>query len=180
MARCRGRSLHPVRSFQVAVAVRIERQQICNLWRHHPEGRRQVISSLCTAREFCLRSFGPADRRPSACSNLPPLPRQLLRSRIRLSASSWISGRMALSFPIWQSYLRFWKTIIFVFKLSSFSTYASPRNPLCFTQEPPEDNSLPSGPLPISPWLALPVAGALEPVPFGVVVFSLPRTLPLR
>ena len=89
-ARCRGRSLHPVRSFQVAVAARIERQQICNLWRHHPEGRAdKVISSLCTAREFCLRSFVPADRRPSACSNLPPLPRQLLRSRIRLSASRW-------------------------------------------------------------------------------------------
>ena len=124
-ARCRGRSLHPVRSFQVAVAARIERQQICNLWWHHPEGRRQDISSLCTAREFCLRSFGPADRRPSACSNLPPLPRQLLRSRIRLSASSWISGRMALaesSPSLWQSYLRFEKTVIFVFKLSSFST----------------------------------------------------------
>ena len=28
--------------------------------------------------------------------------------------------------------------------------------------EPPEDNSLMSGPLPISPWLALPVAGAIK------------------
>ena len=133
-----------MRSFQVAVAARIERQQICNLWRHHPEGRRQVISSLCTAREFCLRSFGPADRRPSACSNLPPLPRQLLRSRIRLSASSWISGRMALrrrlSLPICQSYLRFYR------ELSSFSSYLRflhrnrsmlPAEPhLCFQRNP--------------------------------------------
>ena len=78
-------------------------------------------------------SFGPADRRPSACSNLPPLPRQLLRSRIRLSASSWISGRMALSFPIWQSYLRFWKTVIFVFQVI-FVFYIE--TGLCFLRNP--------------------------------------------
>ena len=151
----------------MAVAARIERQQICNLWRHHPEGRRQVISSLCTAREFCLRSFGPADRRPSACSNLPPLPRQLLRSRIRLSASSWISGRMALAesspslsgrviFVLKNGYLRF--QVIFVFYIGIYHLQVA--HCIIFRWLTVEDNSSKTRTPPGIPWLALPVPGA--------------------
>ena len=88
-ARYRGRSLHPMRPFQVAVAARIGSQSICRVQRHRSAGRCQIISSRASAEEFRIRSFEPADRRPSRWRKPPPAPRHLLHWWISLIAGHW-------------------------------------------------------------------------------------------
>ena len=61
-ARYRGRSLHPMRQFQVAVAARIGSQSICRVQRHRSAGCCQIISSRASAEEFRIRSFVRASR----------------------------------------------------------------------------------------------------------------------
>ena len=88
-ARYRGRSLHPVRQFQVAVAARIGSQSICRVQRHRSAGRCQTISSRASADEFRCGSFGPADQHGSPCQKPPPAPRHLLNWWISLIAGHW-------------------------------------------------------------------------------------------